>query len=197
MTSKLAVCVLILGAAACLFGGVARAQEKGDILRVEYLPSDDKPPHVLFALFLEALTQANENDPEFAIGLVYANFKPVSVEDAQALLSKLLEASDSIELGEREANTLLVCPTDRPLPVGEAVYEALDGRDDLFEAVYQDQYLEVRNRLTAPERRQLEAFLIRNQSATYYAKYDHRKTFESQGIDPDAEIQRICEQETQ
>lgn len=162
-------------------------------LRAKYANSRALPDALAFKIAIGTVSELYVKKPSLAQSIVRNR---MSMDNAQsvAFLAKLIVEHESLESDISSARIDLLCSQGVPKVTGPDVYTALDAADDAEEQIARTHLISFRRELTGDQSDKLERWIEESKDNTVYMKFDHRKLYEQQGVDPDAVIPLLCGQ---
>ena len=158
-----------------------------------YKPGDPRPLGMdFFALVTHIALHARDDHPR-AVGMVRYSMRLDNDTAAGFMLERFMETWQSMEDDAVSDRRKLVCPSDRTLPSGDALYAAFDALDGARTASAARQLALLRAELSREQNKNLTAWIADATSGSTVVVFDHKKRYEIGSQRAEDTRDRICE----
>lgn len=168
-----------------------RVQTERVKIRTEHRHSPDTPNHLVFGMTLYSIQSREARDHDLAVQIVQKRFGLGSAEEAERILTKMLDVLESLQQEHWELRKKMLCGADRVREKG-VIYRKMDALDDVRAVATHKHYIMFLSDLDDAATVNYLQWLEERKKTYSYRTAEHASMYEGTGIDVLSYVDQSC-----
>jgi hypothetical protein len=160
-------------------------------IRKEFQKSEDLPNGISFSTTLASLMHLRLTNPDEATQIVMQEMD-INRNDALEVTNMLSSAFKSFRRQVTEGKRGALCDGDVPRVYGEKVYALFERMDDYQDAVAEQYYLAVIQKMSKTNSKKFQDWIDRAKLSTVSTRFNHKEYYEYSGAIGDTRAAELC-----